>query len=82
MTPAAPLPKVGIKEVKTDKFVWKLTKGMTGSVDIQVSELNPSLSALARQIRTDPQALAYLATFLGGLDEVEAQKQLMAGKNS
>lgn len=79
---AASLPKVGIKEVKTDKFVWKLTKGMTGSVDIQVSELNPSLSALVRQIRTDPQALAHLATFLGGLDEVEAQKQLMAGKDS
>ena len=80
--PAAPLPKVGIKEVKTNKFVWKLTKGMTGSVDIQVSELNPSLSALVRQIQTDPQALAHLATFLGGLDEVEAQKQLMAGKDS
>jgi hypothetical protein len=82
VVPAAPLPKVGIKEVKTDKFVWKLTKGMTGSVDIQVSELNPSLSALVRQIRTDPQALVHLATFLGGLDEVEAQKQLMAGKDS
>lgn len=82
VAPAATLPKVGIKEVKTDKFVWKLTKGMTGSVDIQVSELNPSLSALVRHIRTDPQALAHLATFLGGLDEVEAQKQLMAGKDS
>lgn len=80
--PAAPLPRVGIKEVKTDKFVWKLTKGMTGSVDIQVSELNPSLSALVKQIRTDPQALAHLAAFLGGLDEVEAQKQLMTGKDS
>jgi hypothetical protein len=80
--PAAPLPRVGIKEVKTDKFVWKLTKGMTGSVDIQVSELNPSLYALVKQIRTDPQALAHLAAFLGGLDEVEAQKQLMTGKDS
>lgn len=74
--------QIGIKEVKTDKFVWKLTKGMTGSVDIQVSELNPSLSALVKQIRTDPQALAHLAAFLGGLDEVEAQKQLMTGKDS
>lgn len=77
-----PLPRIGIKEVKTDKFVWKLTKGMTGSIDIQVSELCPSLSALVKQIRTDPHALAQLANFLGGLDEVEAQKQLMAGKNS
>ncbi len=80
--PSAPLPRVGIKEVKTDKFVWKVTKGMTGSVDIQVSELSPGLSALVKQIRTDPQALAHLATFLGGLDEVEAQKQLMAEKDS
>ncbi|WP_196481531.1 ATP-binding protein [Burkholderia stagnalis] len=80
--PPASLPKVGIKEVKTSKFVWKLTKGMTGSVDIQVSELSPSLSALVKQIRTDPQALAHLVAFLGGLDEVEAQKQLMAEKGS
>ncbi|KVQ84761.1 DNA mismatch repair protein [Burkholderia ubonensis] len=75
-------PRVGVKEVKTDKFVWKLTKGMTGSVDIQVSELSPSLSALVKQIQADPHALAHLAAFLGGLDEVEAQKQLMAGKDS
>ncbi|MEF2251285.1 ATP-binding protein [Ralstonia solanacearum] len=80
--PSAPQPRVGIKEVKTDKFVWKLTKGMTGSVDIQVSELSPALSALVKQIRTDPQALAHLATFLGGLDEVQARKQLMAEKDS
>lgn len=84
-TPSAsptPLPRVGIKEVKTDKFMWKVTKGLTGSVDIQVSELSPSLSALVKQLRTDSQALAHLAAFLGGLDEVEAQKQLMAGRDS
>ncbi|WP_208446628.1 ATP-binding protein [Burkholderia ambifaria] len=80
--PSAPLPRVGIKEVRTDKFVWKLTKGMTGSVDIQISELSPALSALVKQIRTDPQALAHLATFLGGLDEVQARKQLLAEKDS
>ncbi|CAJ0805153.1 hypothetical protein LMG18095_04209 [Ralstonia thomasii] len=79
---APPPPRVGIKEVKTDKFVWKLTKGMTGSVDIQVSELSPALSGLVKQIRTDPQALAHLATFLGGLDELQARKQLMAEKES
>jgi hypothetical protein len=76
------LPRVGIKEVKTNKFMWKVTKGLTGSVDIQVSELSPSLSALVKQLRTDPQALAHLAIFLGGLDEVEAQKQLMAERDS
>ena len=80
-SPSAPTPRVGVKEVKTDKFVWKVTKGMTGSLDIQVSELNPGLSALVRQIRSDPHALAHLADFLGGLDEVEVQKHLMAGRD-
>lgn len=81
-TSAPPSPRVGIKEVKTDKFMWKVTKGLTGSVDIQVSELSPSLSALVKQLRSDPQALTHLAAFLGGLDEVEIQKQLMAGRDS
>ena len=81
-TSPTPSLRVGVKEVKTDKFMWKVTKGLTGSVDIQVSELSPSLSALVKQLRSDPQALAYLAAFLGGLDEVEAQKQLMTGRDS
>lgn len=80
-TLSAPAPKVGVKEVKTDKFMWKVTRGMTGSLDIQISELNPGLSALVRQIRSDPHALGFLADFLGGLDEVEAQKHLMTGRN-
>ena len=77
-----PLTLVGVKEVKTDKFMWKVTKGLTGSIAIQVSELSPSLSALVKQLRSDPQALAHLAAFLGGLDEVEAQKQLIARSDS
>ena len=81
-TPAAPVPRIGVKEVKTDKFVWKVTKGLTGSLDIQVSELNPGLSALVRQIRSDPHALAHLADFLGGLDEMEVQKHLMAERDN
>lgn len=79
--PSVPMPRVGIKEVKTDKFVWKVTKGITGSLDIQVSDINPGLSALARQIRSDPHALAYLADFLSGLDEADVQKHLMAERD-
>jgi len=75
-------PRVGVKEVKTDKFMWKVTKGLTGAIYIQVSELSPSLTALVKQLRSDPQALAHLAAFLGGLDEVEIQKLLMTGKDS
>lgn len=80
-SPYAPTPRVGVKEVKTDKFVWKVTKGLTGSLDIQVSELNPGLSALVRQIRSDPHALVHLADFLGGLDEVEVQTHLLTGRD-
>lgn len=82
---AGPIPsslRVGVKEVKTDKFMWKVTKGLTGAIDIQVSELSPSLTALVKQLRSDPQALAHLAAFLGGLDEVEIQKLLMTGRDS
>lgn len=79
--PSTPTPRVGIKEVKTDKFVWKVTKGMTGSLDIQVSDINPGLSALVRQIRSDPYALAHLANFLSGLDEAGVQKYLMAERD-
>ncbi|WP_019916264.1 ATP-binding protein [Methyloversatilis discipulorum] len=78
----APAPRIGVKEVKTDKFLWKVTKGLTGSLDIQVSELNPGLSALVRQIRSDPHALAHLADFLCGLDEMEVQKHLMAERDN
>jgi hypothetical protein len=73
-------PRIAVKAVKTDKFVWKVTKGITGEIAVQVSELNPSLSALVKQIGNDPRALAHLTTFLSGLDEVDAQKRLLAGK--
>lgn len=80
-TPPVNPPRVGVKEVKTDKFMWKVTKGLAGTLDIQVSELSPSLSALVKQIRSDPQAIAHLADFLGGLDEVNVQKHLMSGRD-
>jgi hypothetical protein len=75
-----PTPRIAVKAVKTEKFVWKVTTGMTGEINVQVSDLNPSLSALVKQIEKDPRAIAHLATFLGGLDKVEAQKYLLGGK--
>lgn len=77
-----PAPRVTIKGVKTEKFVWKVTKGMTGTLDVQVSEINPSLSALVNQIRADPHAIAHLAAFLGGLDDADVQKHLMVKKDA
>jgi hypothetical protein len=76
-----PAPRVTVKDVKTDKFVWKVTKGMMGTVDVQVSELNPSLVALVKQIRTDSYAISHLAAFLGGLDEASVRKHLLGKRD-
>ncbi|MFA7429558.1 MAG: hypothetical protein WCZ23_05350, partial [Rhodospirillaceae bacterium] len=80
--PSGPAPNVTVKDVKTDKFVWKVTTGMTGALGVQVSDMNPSLSALVNHLRTDPHAIAHLAAFLGGLDEAGVQKHLMAKKDA
>jgi hypothetical protein len=53
---------------------------MTGALDLQVSDMNPELAALVRQIRADPQALADLAAFLVALDEADVQKSLLPEK--
>lgn len=80
-TPPAPPPqRVAVREVKTDKFVWKMNRGMTGALDLQVSEVNSDLAALVRQIRADPQAVAHLAAFLGGLDAAGVQDALLPEK--
>lgn len=74
--PAPPPRKVSAKEVSTDKFVWKLAKGLTGSIDVQVSPLNPGLAALVAHLRTDSNALSHLADFLSDLDRIGAQQAL------
>jgi hypothetical protein len=81
-SPVTALPKIGVKEVKTEKFVWKVTKSLSGSLDIQVSELNPDLAALIKQIQSDPHALTHLAAFLGKLDDMDAQQKLIAGRDA
>jgi hypothetical protein len=76
--PLEPPPRVAVKTVNTKKFVWKVTRGITGAIDVQVSDLDSGLSALVKQIGNDARAIAHLATFLAGLDEVEVQKYLLA----
>jgi hypothetical protein len=78
--PPAPLPRVAVRDVKTDRFVWKLSKGLMGGMDLQVSEVSPDLAALVKQIRADPQAMAHLAAFLGSLDTAEVQRSLLPEK--
>lgn len=76
----APPPRIAVRDVKTDRFVWKLTRGMTGALDLQVSEVNSDLAALVRQIRADPLAVVHLAAFLGRLDDGDVQTGLLAEK--
>jgi Histidine kinase-, DNA gyrase B-, and HSP90-like ATPase len=78
--PPEPPPRIAVKTVKTEKFVWKITRGITGALDVQVSDLDPGLSALVKQIANDAHAIAHLAAFLDGLDEAQVQKYLLARK--
>jgi Histidine kinase-, DNA gyrase B-, and HSP90-like ATPase len=75
-------PQIAVKAVKTEKFIWKVTRGITGALDLQVSDLNPSLAALAKQINDNASAVAHLAAFLDGLDQAGVQKSLLAGKGA
>lgn len=71
-------PKIAIKRVKTEKFLWKVSTGLTGGLEVQVSESDPTLGELMEEIRENPQAVASLARFLGRLDTVDVQRALLA----
>lgn len=75
-TPIAPI-RIAVKTVNTQKFVWKVTAGLTGARDVQVSEVNKSLHELVKKIEKDREAVAHLADFLGELDALETQKALL-----
>jgi hypothetical protein len=72
------MPKVEVRQVKTDKFLWKVSKGLTGSVEVQISEAAPGLGELVHSISANPQALVHFAHFLGQLDRVDVQAKLMS----
>lgn len=71
-------PKIAIKTVKTEKFLWKVSTGLTGGLEVQVSESDPTLRELMEEIRENAQAVASLARFLGRLDTVDVQRALLA----
>jgi len=72
------VPKVEVREVNTDKFLWKVSKGLTGNVEVQVSEAASGLGELVRSISANPQALVHFANFLGELDRAGVQAKLMS----
>jgi hypothetical protein len=69
--------KVTIRKVKTDKFLWKVSTGLTGGLEVQISESETFLGELVEEVGTNPEAMASLARFLGRLDTVDAQKALL-----
>jgi hypothetical protein len=77
-TGTAAVPQVAIRKVKTEKFLWKVSTGLTGRLEVQISESDPLLGELVEEIGTNPQALASLVSFLGRLDLVDAQQALLA----
>lgn len=79
--PSQAAPRVAVRSVSTTKFVWRVTSGLTGAVDVQVSDVDPNLSALAKHLSKDPQALSHLAGFLNGLDKLDVQKALLPGND-
>jgi hypothetical protein len=72
---------ISLRMVQTSKFVWKVSKTMTGAVEVQVSAVNPHLQQLAAQIGSDPHALSHFAAFLEDLEAAGVQDRLMTGKN-
>lgn len=73
-----PAPRVGVRPVRTSDFVWKVTSTLTGATEVQISDLDPNLSALVKHLGKDPLALGHLAGFLISLDRLDLQQSLMA----
>ncbi|KAA5611903.1 ATP-binding protein [Rhodovastum atsumiense] len=72
-----PPPRIAVRPVATRKFLWKVSTGLAGGRDVQVSDAAPSLAALAKRIAGDPDALADLADFLDSLDRIGVQQSLL-----
>lgn len=76
-TPAPP-PVSGppVRSVRTDAFAWKITKGMSGSTEVQINESEKALLSLTLRVRTDPAAMQSLTEFLDRLDGAGVQNAL------
>jgi hypothetical protein len=75
-------PPIAVRNVKTRKFLWKFTRGMTGGRDLQVSDHDHNLSALAQHIGSNPDALSHFSAFLETLDKLDVQTQLLERTDS
>ncbi|MFC3677778.1 ATP-binding protein [Ferrovibrio xuzhouensis] len=73
-------PSVSVTDVSTDKFLWKVSTGLTGLVDLQFSAVSTDLSGLIKQIQDDEIAVEYLTNFLRKLDDIGVQRLLLERK--
>lgn len=71
--------RIAVLPVNTSKFVWKVTSSLTGAKEVQVSGVDPNLSALLARLSNDQTALAHLTDFLAKLDRLDVQKSLLGG---
>jgi hypothetical protein len=68
---------VPVRNVKTSAFAWKLTNGIMGRLEVQVSDSESELRNLFEATAGDPQARAMLTEFLRRLDSVGVQTLLV-----
>jgi hypothetical protein len=74
--------RIAVLPVVTSKFAWKVTSSLTGAKEVQVSGVEPSLSALLAHLSKDQIALAHLTEFLGKLESLDVQKLLLSGEGA
>lgn len=72
--PPADAPR--IRKVHNPSFAWKISVGMTGEEEVQISESETDLCELYEAVRDDPDAASLLTSFLRRLDRSQVQSAL------
>jgi hypothetical protein len=69
---------IPVRPVKTDLFIWKLSKQMTGRLEVQVNENEEHLQTLLQALDGNVQGMMALTDFLQRLDRAGVQKILLS----
>lgn len=72
-----PLPPIAIRKVTTGKFAWKITMGLSGERNLQISDVSPALANLVGVLASNDAATEALAAFLEDLDRLDVQQVLI-----
>ncbi len=68
-----------MRTVRDADFSWKISKNMTGTEEVQVSESEADLRDLFDALRDDAEAIKHLTGFLKRLDRAGVQEILAKG---